>query len=209
MEFDTCIISDALDKLGEKGVLTEAFTLTPGLKLAGKVITLRLTTKKTQNKKVHLGALLIDNASEEDVVIIEYKGDVQAGTWGGLLTASAIKKGIKGVVSQGLVRDIDYCRNNSFPVFAAGSTPISARNKIYEESYNQTIRIGEIEINPCDCVLADDNGVVIIKKEMVDSVISAAKQLQSRENEFLKLINKGHEISSVLDNKYEGLLNNE
>ena len=209
LKFDTCLISDALDKLEEKGVLTGIFSCTLGLRLAGKVITLKLKSKKVTHKKVHLGAALIDSSSKGDVIIIEYNNNVPAGTWGGLLTASAIKKGIKGVVSQGFVRDIDYCRKNFFPVFAAGVTAVSARNRIFEESYNQTIHISEVEINPGDYVLADDNGVVIIKKELTEEVISTAEKLQVRENELLTLINKGHKISSVLDNKYEDLLNNE
>jgi regulator of RNase E activity RraA len=110
-------------------------------------------------------------------------------------------KKISGVVVDGAARDIDACREFGFPVYARGTVPITARGRIMEESFNEVVRIGDIQVRPGDIVMADINGVVIIPVERLDEVLKAAEEILQKEEAMVEELRRGVPILEV-DQKY-------
>jgi regulator of RNase E activity RraA len=110
-------------------------------------------------------------------------------------------KGVSGVVVDGAARDIDACREFGFPVYARGTVPITARGRIMEESFNEAIRIGDVQVRPGDILVADINGVVVIPAERLDEVLEAAEQVFRKETAMVEELRKGVPILEV-DQKY-------
>jgi len=209
-KLDSCTLSDALDKLGVKGAVTGLVQLTSARKIFGKVITVQLTKidpdKSYTERKTHLGATAIDQGGIDNVIVVSHQGSIDVAGWGGILSQAAKIKGIRGLIIDGAVRDIDESKAVDFPIYGLVGVPVSARGRISEIATNNPVRIVDVEVNPGDYVLADGSGVVFIPSEIIEGVIETAEDIAKKEYEIIKKIKKGSTVSKAMDQKYENML---
>ena len=205
---DCCAVSDALDQLKLGGVVTGLLHQRSGTgRIAGRAITVKLGVGTPQaGPPKHLGATAIEIGGPDDVIVIEQRSGVEAGSWGGLLSLGAKVKGIAGVVSHGPVRDIDQASEMGFPVFASATTSRTARGRIVELGTNVPVRIGDVEVAPGDYVLADRSAVIFIAAADVARVLAAAGRIAAKEEAMAQAILAGTPIGTVMGASYEHML---
>jgi regulator of RNase E activity RraA len=114
-KLDTCAVSDALDRLGLAGTVTGIRPLSLPVRIAGRVVTVRLKPKEDEVSTRHLGTAAIVAATPGDVIVIDHQGRGDAAGWGGILSTAAKVRGVAGVVVDGACRDIDESRDVGFP----------------------------------------------------------------------------------------------
>lgn len=197
----TTNMADALDKVGIRGAVIGIRPMYDCPKILGRAVTIKITAAGMMKSKYHLGVRAIDAAQPGDVIVIDNRGDLYNNCWGEILSMGAKMKGISGVVVDGAARDIDACKEFEFPVYARGTVPITARGRIMEESFNEVVRIGDIQVRPGDIVMADINGVVIIQVERLEEVLEAAEEILKKEEAMVTELRKGVPILEV-DQKY-------
>jgi len=204
---DTCAVSDALDRLGLAGVVLGIHPTAPPAKIAGRVVTMKLVDRTSANSTTtsHLGTHAIQAALPGDVVVIQH-GRLDAAGWGGILSAGAKTKGLAGVIVDGAARDIDEAREMGFPMFAREAIPSTARGRIVEESFQERVRIGRVEVNPGDLVLADGSGVAFIAAERAEEVLESAEMIAAREAKMKEAVLAGDPIVEVMGRDYETML---
>ena len=102
-------------------------------------------------------------------------GDDSHAVAGGNVCAIAQKRGIVGMIIDGVIRDIGEIRAAQFPVYARG---IVAKPGIkqYISPLNQPIMCGSVNVNPNDIVVADEEGIAIIPSAKQYSAFQIAKQ---------------------------------
>ena len=66
-----------------------------------------------------------------------------------------------GMITDGLVRDLEGLRNINLPVYAAGTSPL-VPTKHGPGTVGLPITLGSVVIHPGDLVIADDDGIVIV-----------------------------------------------
>ena len=204
--FDSCTISDALDKLGLPGVVIGLIPFGPqGCRIAGRVMTVKLGPADPSLPKRHLGAGAIMAAEAGDVIVVQHGRDDVSG-WGGLLSRGALAKGIAAVVADGAVRDVDEYRELGLPVFARAAVPLTARGRIAEHDFNCPIKIGGVDVAPGDWIHADGSGVVLIPASQLEAVIATAEDIAAREQRMIEAIAKGTPLGDVLGANYEDML---
>ena len=207
VRFDTCTISDAMDKLGLAGATVGIRPAWKCPKIFGRAITMKLKPAGLDKPKQHLGTMAIDLASPGDIIVIENTVRPDAPGWGGLLSLGAKTKGLGGVVTDGPARDIDECEQLGFPVFSRSVVPISARSRIVQESVNQEIQFAGVQVKPNDIVIADGSGVVIIPQDKAAEVIAAATELADQEAKMAEEIRAGKSMVEILERRgYEEML---
>src|SRR5262245_12102494 len=116
---DTCAVSDAIDKLALRGVVTGIHQYSTQRKIAGRVLTVTPGIddgRRTAHK--HLGTTAIEMAKPADVIVVEQRTGMEAAAWGGNLSLGAKVRGVAGVICEGPARDIDESRQHDFPVYA-------------------------------------------------------------------------------------------
>ncbi len=197
----TTNLADAMDKVGIRGAVIGIKPMYNCPKILGRAVTIKVTAAGMLKPKAHLGVRAIDAAQSGDVIIIDNRGDLNNNCWGEILSMGAKMKGVSGVVIDGAGRDIDACMEFEFPVYARGTVPITARGRIMEESVNEVVRIGEVQVRPGDIVMADINGVAIIQIEKLDEVLEAAEMILEKETAMVEDLRKGIPILEV-DQKY-------
>ncbi|TKC90042.1 RraA family protein [Trinickia terrae] len=207
---DCCAVSDALDKLGLPPAVGSLRPLSSARRIAGRVITCQLLKAEDVPKREgpvrHLGTTAVEHAGPDDVIVVEQRTGLQAGSWGGILSLAASSRGIAGVVADGLVRDIDEARTLDFPIYARGGTARTARGRVAEFGTNVNIKIDEVEVSPGDYVIADSSGVAFIPAGEAERVLAAAETIATREALMGKDILAGRPVGEVMGKQYEHML---
>ena len=204
---DCCAVSDALDKLQLAGVVSGLPQLAGSGRIAGRAITVKLGVgAAAPGPARHLGTSAIEAAHLGDVIVVEQKSGVEAGSWGGLLALGAKLRGVAGVVADGPVRDIDEAKALDFPLFARACTARTARGRIVELATNVPVEIGTITVNSGDYVIADGSGVAFVKPEYIERVLQAAESIAAREVAMAQALRAGQAISAVMGANYEHML---
>ncbi|MGD0233837.1 MAG: RraA family protein [Syntrophorhabdales bacterium] len=197
----TTNLSDALDQAGLRGAVIGIRPLFGMPKVVGRAVTIKITAAGMMKSKRHLGIDAIAVSSPGDVIAIDNRGDTYNNCWGEILSCAAQQKRVSGVLIDGAARDVDFCQEIGFPVFARGVVPITARGRIIQEDFNCPIRLGDVQVRPGDILVGDVNGVVVIPEEKVDEVLSAAEMILEKEEQMKADILAGMDILEV-DSKY-------
>ena len=204
---DTCAVSDALDKLGLKGVATGIHRLATDRRLSGRVVTAKLEPDDGRPAASrHLGTTAIETAQAGDVIVMEQRTGIDAAAWGGNLSLAAQLRGVAGTIVEGPARDIDEAQGYGYPVFARSRTPHTARGRIVEVGTNLPIVVGDIAVSPGDYVVADGTGVVFVRASDIDRVLDAAEAVAARERAMVAALRDGTPVTQVMGITYETML---
>ncbi len=190
LKVSTCNVADAMHN---RGAMRNIFPLKEGYKMVGKAITVK-TLDGDWAKVVEA----INIAGRENVIVIEEYGS--KAIWGELATESAVMKGIAGIVVDGSVRDIHIIKKHNFPVFARSFYP-DAGEPLGHGEINVEIKCGGQVVKPGDWIVGDDNGVVVVPKEIALKVANRAINVMERENRIREEIRRGRTLADVLELK--------
>lgn len=197
----TTNLSDALDAVGVRGAVIGIRPTFDCPRVVGRAVTIKITAAGPVRSPRHLGVEAIAAAEPGDVIVVDNHGDTHNNCWGEVLSCAAKVKGVAAVVVDGAVRDIDACREMAFPVYARAVVPITARGRITQEAFNCTIRLGDVQVSPGDVVVADINGVVVVRPENLDAVVEKAEALMDKEERMKADLLAGMDVLEV-DRKY-------
>jgi 4-hydroxy-4-methyl-2-oxoglutarate aldolase len=204
---DCCAVSDALDKLKLAGQVTSLPRQSGAGRIAGRAVTVLLGIgDPPPGPPRHLGTTAIEVADDNTIIVIEQRTGVEAGCWGGLLTLGAKVKGVRGVIADGPVRDIDEARDLSFPIFTNRTTCLTARGRVVEKATNVPVKIAEVTVSPGDYVVADDSAVLFIPASNIERVLLAAELIVAREAAMSRAILSGTPMQDVMGGNYEHML---
>jgi 4-hydroxy-4-methyl-2-oxoglutarate aldolase len=156
-----------------------------GAFLAGPAFTVQV--KPGDNLAIHHAVAI---AAPGDILLVESGGYPDSGVWGEVLTIAARHKGIQGLVVNGSVRDVDRLEALSFPVFSRGIS-MGGTTKDDPGILGGAIHFGETEINQGDILVADTDGVLVIKAAELEAVLLAAKDREEKEKEMMKSLTAG------------------
>jgi len=112
---------------------------------------------------------------------------------GDLLLGMAKNRGLLGLVTDGLVRDLVGVLGVGLPVYCAGITPNSpARNG--PGSVGHVVTMGGMTIAPGDIVIGDNDGVVIIPLGQAETVLGKLKDVKAAEAALEAKVKAGLEV---------------
>ncbi|MGD9810451.1 MAG: RraA family protein [Sphingobium sp.] len=204
---DCCCLSDALDSLKLPGAVTGLPQRSGTGRIAGIAVTFKVAPgDPPPGPPRHLGTAAIEASTPQSVIVVEQRSDVEAGCWGGLLTRGAMARGIRGVVADGPVRDIDEARDLGFPIFTNRTTSFTARGRVVDQGTNIDIRIGSVTVSRGDFLVADNSATIFIKPADVERVLVAAEAIAAREAAMIRAIEAGTPIGEVMGGAYEHML---
>ena len=185
----TCNISDAFHKQGVMfGIVPQS--LKHKQKMVGRALTVQ-TANGDWAKPVEA----IDRAKDGDVIVIDV-GGAPVAVWGELAAHSAMVMGVRGVVIDGAVRDIDDIRDLGFPAFSRSVAPCAGEPKGYGGIGIEVI-VGGQRVRTGDWIVGDESGIMVIPKEMAVEVANRALDVHERENRTREEIERGSTLSKV------------
>ena len=180
----TPLVSDAMGRQGAMDYRIKP--IREGMRVVGPAITVRLPPG--DNLMAHQAIALV---LQGDIIVVDTGGNTLNAPFGQIMCTVCVKKGIRGIVIDGVIRDIEHLRAMNFPVFARGASP-QACEKDGPGTINTKIACGNVVVEPGDLIIGDDNGVVVIPKEKIEQVIIEAQAIQEKESSRLQQIEKGN-----------------
>ncbi|MEZ5758565.1 MAG: hypothetical protein R3D86_10125 [Emcibacteraceae bacterium] len=206
-KMDSCAVSDAMDSLGLPGEVTGITNQTTKNKIVGRALTVELGSKAPDGGSArHLCSGAIESGKAGNIIVIQQSTGIDAAGWGGVLSNAAQYNGIEGVIVEGPARDIDEAAGLGFSVYARGHTARTARGRVYEQCFNQPIKVGDVSVSPGDYVIADGSAVVFIPEARAEEVIKIAERIVAKEKLMTEAVRSGTPVGTVMGSNYENML---
>lgn len=178
---------------GAKGALDGGIKpIHPDMRVAGPAFTVDI--RPADNLMLHYAMLKVKPG---DVLVVDAKGFVEAGPWGDVFTEQALRMGVAGLVINGAVRDASSITKMGFPVFCRGLS-IKGTGKNQPGRLNVPIFIGDVQINPGDIIVGDQDGVVVVPQDEVDTAIRNSLAREEKETAFRERIRNGSTTVELL-----------
>lgn len=186
---DTASLSDANKALP---VLPSAIRpLLPGLKMVGRAV----TAKANGDLMSVIGALEI--AGPGDVLVVSAGIDDQAVS-GELFGTEAFRRGLSGVVIDGLSRDTAALQRLGLPFYSRGVTP-KAPPAVKVPEVQVPLMIGAVEVRPGDLLVGDDDGIIVATAADFAAIVDAAEAIQTREKALRISIENGFSLFDAMN----------
>lgn len=162
-----------------QSVIEGVYPQTPGTKMVGVARTLRFVAGREDLFKSHGGGFneqkkVFDTVKEGEVIVIEARQEPGSGTLGDILALRAKTRGAAGVVTDGGVRDYEAVREIGLPVFTQGAHPCVLGRKHVPWDSDIAVSCGNATVIPGDIIVGDDDGVIVIPRELAEEVADAA-----------------------------------
>jgi 4-hydroxy-4-methyl-2-oxoglutarate aldolase len=132
----------------------------------------------------------VEQCRAGDVLVVGCSSDNTDGMFGDLLATSLQARGVLGLVIDAGCRDVKTLREMGFPVW---SRAISAKGTVKAAlgAVNVPVVCAGVQVEPGDAVIADDDGVVVVRRKDVAEVAAKGEKRQADEESKRKLLASG------------------
>jgi 5-oxopent-3-ene-1,2,5-tricarboxylate decarboxylase/2-hydroxyhepta-2,4-diene-1,7-dioate isomerase len=193
----TATLSAQLQRRGIRNIFLSGLRPTrPGRRLLGYAFTLRYVPMR-EDLQARLGAGVnaqrraVESIGPEEVLVIEARGEPDAGTIGDIFALRALRLGAAGIITDGALRDTPAIGRLDLPVYHRASHAATLSRLHLPLDIQVPIACAGVTVFPGDILVGDDEGVVLVPPELVVEVAADAARQELEEEFALERVDAG------------------
>jgi regulator of RNase E activity RraA len=194
----SAFVADALDAVGIQGrCLGPEIRMLCGEGLVARALTASIarTSDSPDRGDVYTGLkVLLHTIGSGDLVVLATDRSDEFATWGELVSMAAVQAGGVGLLTDGLVRDLDGIERQAFSIFARGTRPVDIGGRADVVGIGDPVVIDAVTIATGDLVVADRDGVAVVPRGVADIVFERAREKALAERHFHDALAEGAPI---------------
>ena len=174
-----------------------------GGRLVGPAFTLRfvparedLATPESWAKPISTRGA-IEAMPEGCIAVADAMGIESAGIFGDILTARMVKRGVTALVTDGVVRDKVGVLKSKLPVWCKGVAAPASVNGLTFVNWQEPIGCGGVAVFPDDIIVVDDDGAVVIPKDLVEFVANEGEEHERYESWVFSEVENGVKLPGL------------
>ena len=177
------------DVAGRRGAMDGRIqALVPVMRCCGPAFTVEV--RPGDNLMIHAAMAM---AKPGDVLVIDGKADRGAALMGSIMLNACKQLGLAGVVLDASIRDTEELRELGFPVWSIGANP-NGPTKGVSGRINWPVSCGGVSVNPGDLVVGDADGITVVERDKVASLLPLAAKKVADERQRIADITGGGPI---------------
>lgn len=185
MRFKDMPVANIDDNMGRVAAVDNSILPVGKGQLLGTAFTVRVP--QGDNLMFHAA---MDLAKPGDVIVIDAGGFEDRAIFGELMASYCKKRGIRGIVCDGAIRDRGgLAAMEDFPVYARATTP-NGPYKNGPGEINVPVCIGGKVVYPGDIVVGDEDGVLFIRPQDAGKIADATLAVERKEADIMEHIIK-------------------
>jgi len=196
----TAAVNDVLRERGltHQTLPTGILPLKDDMKVAGPAFTIKGAKSLLVKDEMKERAEMLESIPAHGVVAWDTSGDDESAQWGEVMTMAAVKRGCRGAIVDGGVRDTDRVLPQNFPVFVKYRTSNGMLGRFRISGWQVPIRIGEVDIFPGDLIFGDIDGVIVVPRAMACDVLERAEEIAASESQLKKWVEEGLPATEIV-----------
>ncbi len=139
----------------------------------------------------------IEAMPEGCICVVDARGTDTAGVFGDILAARMKKRGVAALVTDGVMRDSVGVKATGLPIWCNGTAAPAAIHQMAFVGWQEPIGCGGTAIFPDDIIVADDDGAVVIPKDIVKDVAAIAVEQEKFEAWIVGEVKKGRALPGL------------
>lgn len=192
------------DVLREKGFIhctlpNRIMPLRETMKVCGKIFTIKGAQNLTIEDEMAQRVKMMEDIGEDMVVVWDTDEDDESAQWGEIMTMATKRRGCRGAIIDGGVRDTDRVLSQDFPVFACYRSSNGMLGRFRIVNWQIPIRVGGLTVYPGDFVFGDIDGVVVIPQKIAYDVLLRGEEIAQNEVEIKKMVIDGLSPREVVE----------
>lgn len=201
--YEDVFVSAVNDVLREEGMISQTLPnnimpLREEMKVCGIAFTIKGAPSLDLKDEMEERARMLEQIGPGDLVVWDTSGDTFSAQWGEMMTKVSKKRGCRGAILDGGVRDTAAVLKQNFPVFCKYRTSNGMLGRFRTTAWQVPIMIGDVKIFPGDVVFGDIDGVIVVPRKMAYDVLLRAEAIRDNEKQIDKLISGGMKPSEVV-----------
>jgi len=196
----TAAVNDVLRERGltHQTLPNNILPLKEDMKVAGPAFTIKGAKSLLVKDEMKERAEMLESIPAHGVVAWDTSGDDESAQWGEVMTMAAVKRGCRGAIVDGGVRDTDRVLPQNFPVFVKYRTSNGMLGRFRISGWQVPIRIGEVDIFPGDIIFGDIDGVIVVPRDMACDVLVRAEEIAASESQLKKWVEEGLPATEIV-----------
>jgi 4-hydroxy-4-methyl-2-oxoglutarate aldolase len=159
--------------------------------VCGPAFTIRSNMDPTITGELESRVEMLDKLKPGDICLWNANGDDQASHWGEVMTAASIKRGVRGAIIDGGIRDTHGILKQNFPIWCRYRTSNGSLSRAKMTGYQVPVMVGTVIIKPGDIILADIDGAIAIPRKIAYDVLLRAEEVEKNEGEIKEWVAAG------------------